>query len=161
MGMNDPVRELLRHAVATVAYRGAKACRGAPSGFGNFRQAEGSRSAGEILAHIGDLYDWALQVAQGNWIYNTATPLNWDKEVARFHEALFRFDGYLASDAPLGFPAETLLQGPIADSLTHIGQIAQLRRLAGSPVRGESYARAEITRGRVGADQAAPRVEFD
>lgn len=161
MGVNDPVRELLRHAVATVAYRAAKACRGAPPGFGDFRPAEGSRSAGEILAHMGDLYDWALHVAQGNWIYRTATPLPWEKEIGRFHESLRMFDAYLASDAPLGFPAETLLQGPIADSLTHTGQMAQLRRLAGSPVRGESYARAEITRGRVGSDQAAPRVEFD
>jgi hypothetical protein len=161
MGVSDPIRDLLRHAVATVAYRAAKACRGAPPGFGNFRLAEESRSAGEILAHMGDLYDWALQMAKGNWTWRTASPLPWDEEVARFHESLGKFDAHLESDAPLGYPADILLQGPIADSLTHVGQIAQLRRLAGSPVRGESYARAEITRGRVGSDQAKPRVEFD
>jgi hypothetical protein len=161
MGMSDPVRGLLRHAVATVAYRAAKACRSAPPGFGDFRPAEGSRSAVEILAHMGDLYDWALQMAKGDWIWHTASPLSWEEEVSRFHAALTRFDAHLATNAPLGFPAETLFQGPIADSLTHVGQIAQLRRLAGSPVRGESYARAEITAGRLGTDQAKAKVEFD
>lgn len=161
MGVNDPARELLRHAVATVAYRGAKACRGAPPGFGELRFAERSRTAGEILSHIGDLYDWATQIAKGNWTWHTARPLPWPEEVARFHSTLAEFDAHLANDSPLGFPVETLLQGPVADSLTHIGQIIQLRRLAGSPMRSESYARAEIRMGRVGPNQAKSNAEFD
>lgn len=161
MVVRDAARELLRHAVATVAYRGAKACRGAPPEFGEVRPAPGSRSAREILAHIGDLYDWATEMAKGNWTWNTASPRSWPEEVARFHTSLGAFDAYLASDAPLGYPVEVLLQGPVADSLTHIGQLTQLRRLAGSPIRGESYARAEITSGRTGPDQAKSRVEFD
>ena len=161
MGVSDPSRALLRHAVATVAYRGAKACRDAPPGFAEFRPADGSRSAGEILSHIGDLYDWATQMARGSWTWNTASLLPWNQQIARFHATLREFDGHLASDAPLGFPAEILFQGPVADSLTHIGQIAALRRLAGSPIRGESYARAEITAGRIGPDQAKSVVEFD
>jgi len=159
--MTDPARALLRHAVATVAYRGAKACRDAPTDFAAFRIAPGSRSAGEILAHIGDLYDWATRMAEGNWTWTTASPLSWDAEIERFHLTLAKFDAYLASDAPLGYPAETLLQGPVADSLAHIGQLAQMRRVAGSPIRGESYARAEIVAGRTGGHQASPRVEFD
>jgi len=161
MGVNDSSRALLRHAVATVAYRGAKACRDAPPGFADFRPKHGSRSAVEILSHIGDLYDWASQMARGNWTWHTATPLPWDQEVARFHATLLEFDAHLASDAPLVFPAETLFQGPVADSLAHVGQIAQLRRLAGAPIRGESYARAEIAAGRVGPEQAKATVEFD
>lgn len=159
--MNDPVRQLIRHALATVAYRGAKVCRGAPAGFGDFRAAPGTRSPVEILAHIGDLYDWALHLAKGNWIWRDATALPWEGEIERFHATLAALDAFLAGDSRLGHPAEIIIQGPVADSLTHIGQIALLRRLAGSPIRGESYARAEIAVGRVGVDQARSRVEFD
>ncbi|MDQ3949322.1 MAG: hypothetical protein M3282_03165 [Gemmatimonadota bacterium] len=68
--------------------------------------------------------------------------------------------GKVLRDAPLGFTAEVIFQGPIADALTHVGQLAMLRRLAGSPVRGENYAKAHIVSGRVGMDQAPPRAEF-
>ena len=81
--------------------------------------------------------------------------------MARFFAALKVFDSYLASDAPLGYTAEKIFQGPIADALTHIGQISMLRRMAGAPVRGESYFRAEIVTGRVGPEQSTNRVEFD
>lgn len=154
-------RELLRHSIAVVAYRGAKAFRGAPPAFANFKVTDDTRVPVQILAHINDLYDWALWMAKGEWRWSNSTPGSWDSEVARFHSGLAAFDAYLASDAPLGHPIEKFIAGPVADSLTHIGQINILRRLAGSPVRGESYARADIVTGRVGADQAAPKVEFD
>jgi hypothetical protein len=154
-------RELLRHALATVAYRGAKAVRGAPSSFADFRVAEKSRTPAQILAHIGDLYDWALTQARGAEAWHDSTPLPWDREIARFHEALGRFDAYLASDAPLHVAPEKIFQGAVADSLTHIGQLTMLRRVAGAPIRGENYSRADIHAGRVGADQRAPKREFD
>jgi hypothetical protein len=154
-------RELLRHAVATVAYRGGKAVRGAPASFGAFRVAPGSRTPAGILAHVGDLFDWALSQAKGAEAWQDSKPLPWEKEVARFHETLGRFDAYLASDAPLQAPAEKLFQGAVADALTHIGQIAMLRRIAGAPIKGENYSRADIEAGRVGADQATPKREFD
>jgi hypothetical protein len=115
----------------------------------------------EILAHIGDLFDWALCLANGKHEWHSAQPLAWDDEVARFFRTLEAFDARLSSDEPLGFPAERLFQGPVADALTHIGQIAMLRRMAGCPMRGENYFKAQITAGRVGADQAPARVEFD
>jgi hypothetical protein len=152
---------LLRHTVATLAYRGGKAIRGAPASFAGFRAVEGSRTPGEILAHVNDLFDWALQLADGKHVWKDSTRLPWEKEVARFHEGLSRFDARLASAEPLGCPEEKLFQGPIADALTHVGQIAMLRRIAGSPVKGENYFKAEISAGRVEADQASPRVEFD
>jgi len=154
-------RDLLRHTVATLAYRGAKAVTGAPSGFGEFRIGESSRTPGEILAHIGDLLDWALALAEGHYQWNKGPVEPWDDLVARFFAGLTRFDDYLASDRPLGWSAERLFQGPVADALTHVGQLTMLRRLAGSPVRGENYAKADITAGRVTATQAAPKVEFD
>ena len=157
----DDSRALLRHTLATVAYRGGKAVRGAPESFAGFRVAPASRTPVEILAHIGDLFDWAMSLADGQHIWHDSTPLDWRAEVAHFFDALQRFDDRLASPAPLGCPAEKLFQGPIADSLTHIGQITMLRRIAGTPIRGESYYRADITAGRVGADQASPRLEFD
>jgi len=157
----DPKRDLLRHTVATLAYRGGKAVRGAPPEFAEFRAGTKTRTPGRILAHVGDLLDWALAMARGKQVWHDSAPLPWDDEVNRFFAALEAFDAYLASDSPLGFPAEKLFQGPIADALTHIGQIAMLRRLAGAPVKGENYFRAGITAGRVGADQAAPVQEFE
>ena len=157
----DSKRELLRHTVATVAYRARKPLAGAPPDFANFRPGPTSRRAGEILAHAGDLFDWALSMAAGRPAWKDSTPLPWEEEAARFYAAVSRFDEYLASDQPLAVSEEKLFQGPIADALTHLGQISMLRRVAGSPVRGENFAKAEIAAGRVGADQAAPRAEFD
>ncbi|HEY7091142.1 MAG TPA: hypothetical protein VH518_23800 [Tepidisphaeraceae bacterium] len=157
----DPQREFLRHTLATLAYRGSKPLRNAPPGFAETRVCQTSRSAVQILAHIGDLFDWALSMAQGKEKWRNAKPESWDFEVARFYEALAAFDNYLGSEAPLECEAEKLFQGPVADALTHVGQLATLRRLAGAPVRGENYQRADITVGRVGADQPPARREFD
>jgi hypothetical protein len=134
--------------------------RGAPKEFSSFSCGSGCRSAGQILAHIADLLGWGLSMAQGNGEWNASNPQSWTDDVKRFHAGLAAFDTYLASDKPLHSPIEKLFQGPIADALTHVGQIAVLRRLAGSPVKGENYFVADITVGRVGADQAAPNFEF-
>jgi len=151
----------LRHMVATLAYRGGKVLRDAPASFGTFKISEGSRTPSQILAHINDLLDWALSLARGAQAWHDSTPATWQEDVARFFNGLERFDAYLASDAPLGVSPEQLYQGPIADSLTHVGQLAMLRRLAGSPVKAENYFRADIVAGRVGATQSPPRREFD
>jgi hypothetical protein len=157
----DDTRALLRHIVATIAYRGGKAVRGAPASFATYSPDGSPRTAGRILAHVGDLFDWALSQARGAEAWNDSTPLGWDAERDRFFAALQRFDDYLASDGPLAVPAERLFQGALADALTHIGQLAMLRRLAGAKIKGENYSRAEIVAGRVGAEQTAPRREFD
>jgi len=145
---DDPVRVFLRHTLATVAYRADKALRDAPEGFSDFRAAEGSRTAGQILAHVGDLFDWALTLARdGKHAWQDSAPLPWPAETARFRAGLSALDAQLASSLPLNAPADKLFQGPVADALTHIGQIAMLRRLAGTPVKGENYFRAEIAAG--------------
>jgi hypothetical protein len=156
----DPARQLLRHALATLAYRGGKAVRGAPDSFGDFHASPETRTPGQILAHIGDLLDWALSAARGQQQWQPSAPLPWPEEVRRFFAALEAFDAYLASDSPLQAPAEKLFQAPLADALTHVGQIAILRRLAGVPVRAENYYVAKIAIGCVGADQPAPVQEF-
>ena len=148
----DAKRELLRHMVATVAYRGGIAVSGAPESFAVFRVSEGTRAPGEILAHIGDLLEGSFYLLKGELVYLTSSPLPWGEEVSRFFSAAKRLDSYLASDAPLACPVEKLVQGPIGDALTHIGQIVMLRRVAGSPIRAESYFTAEIVPGSVGEE---------
>jgi len=151
---------MLRHTVATLAYRGAKSMRGAPAHFTEFQAPEKARTPGQLLAHIGDLLDWALAMAQGKPAWRDSPALGWDAGVERFHKALEAFDAYLDSDQPLHVPAEKLFQGPIADALTHVGQMLLLRRLAGAPVRGENYFKADIASGRVGVAQKAAVLEF-
>jgi hypothetical protein len=157
----DPTRQLLRHSVAAVAYRGAKALRGAPESFATFKSGDSSRTPAKILAHLGDLFDWTLSMSQGEMTWRDSEPLPWNAEADRFFASLKKFDDLLASAESLKAPIEKLFQGPVADALTHIGQIAMLRRLAGYRIKGENYFKAEIVSGRVGSDQAAPRREFD
>jgi len=151
----------LRHVVATLAYRGAKTLRGAPADFGRFQAGGGARTPVAIVAHVADLLEWTLRLAQGRREWVAAEPASWESETARFFSALAALDAHLATGAPLGFPAEILFQGPLSDALTHVGQIGMLRRLAGSPVRGEVMVRADVVPGRVGPDQSPPVKEFD
>jgi hypothetical protein len=157
----DNARELLRHTLATVAYRGGKALRDAPAAFATFRAGESTRTPLEILAHIADLFGWAGSIAKGKEEWKGIDPQDWNQEVERFFAGLDALDKFLSSGEPLACSAQQLFQGPIADALTHVGQIAMLRRMAGTPMRGENYFIAEIAAGRVGADQPAPRFEFD
>jgi len=152
---------MLRHAVAALAYRAAKAVREAPPQFAAFRAAPGVRTPAEILAHMGDLFDWALSIASGTEKWKNAKPLEWQAEVARFFASLKAFDKYLASGKKLHAPVDRLFQGPVADALTHTGQLTILRRAAGAPIRGENYSRAEIVPGKVGQKQKPPKREFD
>ena len=157
----DPARQLLRHTLATVAYRGGKALRGAPDSFATFHIGDKTRTPAQILAHMGDVFDWALSIAQGKQAWKDSAPLPWHAEAERFFASIQKFDDYLASPEPLHGSAEGLFQGPVADALSHIGQIAMLRRLAGSPILGENYFKSDIVAGRVGAEQSCPRREFE
>lgn len=158
----DPERALLRHLLATVAYRTEKVVRDAPPEFAMLRVEPSVRTPLEILTHMGDLFDWALTMAQDRTEWKNAVPLEWGAEVVRFFDALTVFDTFLASAAPVKTEViAKLVQGAVADALTHTGQLAMLRRLVGRPIRGESYARADIAAGRTGLAQAPARFEFD
>lgn len=154
-------REFLRHTLATLAYRGGKAVRGAPAELASFKADATSRTPAQILAHIGDLMDWMLSLMKGKQAWHDSAPLAWEDEVARFHRTLGAADAYLAGNEPLHETPEKLFQGPVADAINHVGQLAMLRRMAGAPMKGENYHKADIAAGRVGAEQAAPRREFD
>jgi len=152
-------RDLLRHALAVLAYRGGKVIRAAPPSFAAFDTGGGNTPI-VILAHLGDLLDWALTHARGEPKWVAANPGTWDQGVARFHASLAALDAYLASDEPVRAELTRILAGPIADALTHVGQIAMLRRMAGCATIGENYFVADIVTGRVGADQSPPVRPF-
>jgi hypothetical protein len=154
----DEKRELLRHALAALAYRAARALAGAPEDFGAFAGA--GRQPVEILAHMGDLIDWSLTAVQGHMHWRKSQPLPWDQEQQRFFTSLRAFDAVLASGEPIHAPVERLLQGPVVDALTHVGQLAMMRRLAGSPTRGENFYVAAIAAGQVDAEQLEPIEPF-
>jgi hypothetical protein len=154
----DEKRELLRHTLAALAYRAARALDGAPDHFAGFAGA--GRLPVQILAHMGDLFDWALSAAVGKERWHTSQPSQWKQEKQRFFQSLGTFDAFLASGGPLQAPVERLMQGPVADALTHVGQLAMLRRLSGSPIRGENFYIAAIEAGQVGADQPAAAQPF-
>ncbi|HEX5707200.1 MAG TPA: hypothetical protein VFX96_07885 [Pyrinomonadaceae bacterium] len=145
----DVKRDVLRHVIATVVYRCRLAVADAPEDFAEFRIHRETRTPGEILAHIGDLLEGSLYLVKGELVHLTSSPLPWDEERSRFFTAAKRLDSYLASHAPLACPVEKLIQGPVGDALTHVGQIVMLRRMAGSPVRAESYFTAEIVPGMI------------
>jgi len=161
---DDPTTRLfLRHALATLAYRAGKAVREAPAEFGDFRAGPGSRTPREILAHMGDLMVWLLSQLRGVPAFSVAEPLPWEGEIQRFFRALQGVDEHLASGAGIQYEPERFFQGGLADALTHTGQLAMLRHLAGCKMKGESYNRADIRVGRVGFEQspANPTYEFD
>ena len=154
----DEKRELLRHTLATLAYRAARALDGAPDSYAGFAGA--GRMPVQILAHMGDLLDWALTAAVGKERWHTSQPSQWKQEKQRFFDALQAFDSFLGSGGELKAPIESLMQGPVTDAFTHVGQLAMLRRLSGSPTRGENFYVAAIVAGQVGADQPAPVQPF-
>jgi hypothetical protein len=157
----DPETDFLRHTVATLAYRARKAIDGAPEDFAGFRAGPSTRTPGEILVHICDVLDWGLSQVEGRQSWHDSGSVTWDEGSERFFAVLEALDRRLASGEPSAYPVTRVFQGPIADALTHVGQIAMLRRFADAPVRGENYFKAEIEAGRVGREQAAPRREFD
>ena len=154
-------RDLLRHCLATIAYRAGKVLRDVPESFAKFQPPEKARTPEQLLAHIGDLFDWALSMAQGQGVWKDSQPLPWTREVDRFFASLKRFDDYLEGNETLHASPEKLFQGPVADALNHVGQIAMLRRFAGFPMKSENYFKADITTGRVGPQQTPPKREFD
>ena len=155
----DDKREFLRHTLAALAYRATRALESSPDSFATYCGI-GGRQPAQLLAHMGDLFDWALSIARGSEQWHNSKPLPWVDEQQRFFTALKAFDTYLASAAPLHAPIERLFQGPVADALTHVGQMAMMRRIAGSPTHGENFYAADVKIGNVDEHQPAPVQPF-
>jgi hypothetical protein len=141
-----PARLLIRHALATIAYRAAKCLRDAPSHFDTFSAGEGTRTPAELVNHLTGLCYFSQGLLTGGPRRDTPT-LPWPEEVARLEAALRELDSAVAVADVWRHDPLCALQGPLADALTHVGQLAMLRRLAGSPVMGENYARAPVRAG--------------
>jgi hypothetical protein len=154
-------RAALRQLAATLAYRAAKVLRDAPETFGNASFGDATRRPVRIVGHLADLMAWGVSIAKGATTWKAEGGDDWQTEVTRFFDGLAALDCELAADGPFAGSIEQIIQGPLADALTHVGQLAMLRGMAGAPIRPESYAKAEIVAGRVGLDQAPPRREFD
>jgi hypothetical protein len=161
VAVSDVARATLRQLTATLAYRAAKVLRDAPSTFADTTVGPATRRPVQIVSHMADLMTWGVSIAGGGHEWTRGGSDDWDTEVARFFDGLGALDAALAADGPCVGSIDKLIQGPLADALTHVGQLALLRGMAGAPVRPESYARATIVVGRVGRDQAMPAFEFD
>ncbi len=157
---NDQLR-VLRQLAATLAYRAAKVLRDVPESFAQYTGGASTRRPVQIVAHMADLMAWGVSMARGGYEWKAGGSEDWHTEVERFFTGLAALDAALAADGPFTGSVEKLIQGPLADALTHVGQVAMLRGMAGIPIRPESYARAEIVIGRVGAEQSPPGREFD
>lgn len=145
--MSDAKRAMMRHFLATLAYRARKTIVGAPADFGTFEGAGKTPSA--ILSHMGDLLAWSISwFSEQRW--KPANGVNWEENVTRFFTLLKELDALLASAAQVRcHNDERMLQGPLADAMTHVGQLAMLRRLAGAPTAPENFAEAPVSIGDV------------
>ena len=153
----DDKQALLRHFLATLAYRAQKALREAPADFGSFRVAEGVRTPSQLVRHMTSVLGYARTFFVGGKYRPDPLPSLQD-EITRFHDMLQDLAGHIEAGTELreGMTAERLLQGPFSDAMTHAGQLAMLRRLAGFPVPPENFIVAEIDGARLGSDQADP-----
>jgi hypothetical protein len=161
LAVSDARRATIRRLTATLAYRAAKVLRDVPPAFGALTVGPATRRPVQIVAHMADLMTWGVSMAEGGREWKPGGSDDWDREVGRFFDGLAALDAALAADGPFAGKLDKIIQGPLADALTHVGQLAMLRGMAGAPVRPESYARAAIEVGRVGRDQTAPAFEFD
>jgi hypothetical protein len=149
-------RALLRHFLAALAYRAQKALRGAPAGFGDFRAGPGSRTPAELVRHITSVLGYARTFFVGGR-YRPEPEPDLGNEVRRLHAMIADLAAHLErGDTMNGTTPSRLLQGPFADAMTHVGQLAMLRRLAGSPVPPENFIVAHIDPANLGPDQPPP-----
>ncbi len=143
----------MRHFLAALAYRARKTIVDAPADFATFGAA--GKEPAKILSHMGDLMAWSISLfGQEKW--DPANESNWDKSVSRFFALIRELDDLLASGAPVRcYSEERMLQGPLADAMTHVGQLAMLRRMAGAATKAENFAAAPVHIGDVGAPASA------
>ena len=154
-------RRLLQHFLAALAYRTQKALRDAPDGFGEFSAGTFVRTPHELVWHMSGVIGYARTMLHGGTFVPPRLPTSAD-EVTRFHELLAALHADLGDESLIALISdEQFLQGPLADAMTHAGQLALLRRLAGSPVPSEDFIKATIDSSNVSAEQALPAAPDD
>ena len=147
--LSPDTTRILRHLVATIAFRASRALRDTPEDFESVRLAEGGMTARELLLHLSNVMSFALATVSGTErIRHDA--VKWPQEVERFYSLLAQIDTRLAEGASVlaGMDLK-LVQGPLADALTHVGQLHAMRRMTGSPVPPTNYIQVEVQAGRI------------
>ncbi|HYH81947.1 MAG TPA: hypothetical protein VEX86_19230 [Longimicrobium sp.] len=156
MDHSEETRRVLRHFLAALAYRTQKALRGAPPEFADFSAGAGTRTPRELVRHMASVLGYARTFFIGG-IFQPVPLESFEDEIERFHAMVADLGGHLARGTTLReLSYDQLLQGPFSDAMTHAGQIAMLRRLAGSPVESENFLFAEISADRLGSSQPPP-----
>ncbi len=152
----DEKRAMLKHFLAALAYRTQKALRGAPAEFATFRAGPNVRTPHRLIHHMDSVLGYSATFFTGGE-YRKPMLDKFEDEIARLHATLARLAQYLDEGTELrGITPEILLQGPFSDAMTHAGQIAMLRRLAGYPVPAENFIFATIAVENLSPDQAMP-----
>ena len=153
----DESRRLLQHFLAALAYRTQKAVRGAPASYAEFSAYTHSRTPHELVWHMTGVIGYARTFLHGGeW----APPRldTFADELQRFHDTLEQLGADFANPAlAAAITDEQFLHGPLADAMTHVGQLAMLRRMVGSPVPSENFIMADVRADNLGADQPEPR----
>jgi hypothetical protein len=146
---------MLRHFLASIAYRVTKAIKNAPKTYPNLYIGKGARTPLKILHHITGVLTYAHSFFEH---YDTThfDIKSWDAEVYELYNILSKIDKSFQEKNSTKITKEQLLQGPLSDSMAHIGQLLMLRRIADSPVPSENFIFADIRKGEVGPDQPDP-----
>jgi hypothetical protein len=151
-------RRLLQHFLGALAYRTQKALREAPPGFADFRAAPTARTPYELLWHMTGLIGYARTMFHGG-IFQPPRLATLDAEVARFHKNLAALSADFADPKlEARITDKQFLQGPLADAMTHAGQLAMLRRLHGAPVPSENFIFATVDAANLTPRQALPNA---
>lgn len=138
--------EFLRHTLSTIGYRFQKSVKYRNQEFEDFSLGKGSRSPKEIVNHMyAVLSSTTFYLLEEKRQKKSPEKLSLDLEIDRFNEELKNLDQLLSEkDLPINY-SKKLLQGPLSDILTHIGQIAMLSRLNNQPIEGEDFSAATIS----------------
>ena len=147
--------EMLRHFLASITYRATKAIKNVPETYPAHDLGKGVKTPLRILHHITGVLTYAHSFFEH---YDTThiDVKSWDAEVGEFYSILSKLDKSIQEKKPKEVTEEQLLQGPLSDAMTHIGQLSMLRRLADSPLPSENFIFADVRKGAVGPNQPDP-----
>lgn len=147
--------EMLRHFLASIAYRATKAIKNAPDNYPTFNLGKGVKTPLRILHHITGVLTYAHSFFEH---YETThfEVKSWSAEINELYKILSKLDVSIQEKNPNKVTEEQLLQGPFSDAMTHVGQLSMLRRMVDSPIPSENFIFADIRKGEVGPDQPDP-----
>lgn len=139
--------ETLRCYLAGLVFRFEHVTAGTGEEFAKFEAGHGVRTPQQIVRHMTGLVllarDQFEEVAG-----RRPEPLPWPEEKSRFVATVWDFDTLVSKGSGLredrSIPSMAhVWNGPLSDLMTHVGQLATLRRLAGDPVPAVRYSQVD------------------